>query len=281
MLCFLTISLLHVASADPIKVACVGDSITYGAHSSGGNHTYPGQLQIMLDAGQGKGKYIVSNLGNSGKMMLKNSSAPYWKTAQVLETTRSLLHFFTSSLPQFKTLVSNTWDIAIIMLGTNDAHNDCGQPASRAGCSSDWNTDCGGPNHTSLNNCQFAQDFMSLVKLINGTTAAGPLVYVMTPPPLMTTNAGFPRMQTTINTLFPKLIPLMQKATPSVLGPIDMFGGMGGVPDWKTKFPSACTLTSTWPECPLWCDKQSCDQCHPNNDGYTFFAKIVYKGLGF
>ena len=34
--------------------------------------------------------------------------------------------------------------------------------------------------------------------------------------------AGFPTMQTTINTLLPKLVPLMQKANPGVLGPIDM-----------------------------------------------------------
>eukprot|EP01050_Picozoa_sp_SAG11_P013616 SAG11_NODE_1603_length_4599_cov_12.027111_5_plen_82_part_00 len=36
--------------AGKVNVACVGDSITFGAHSRGGNTTYPGQLQIMLDA---------------------------------------------------------------------------------------------------------------------------------------------------------------------------------------------------------------------------------------
>ena len=35
--------------AGKVNVACVGDSITFGAHSRGGNTTYPGQLQIMLD----------------------------------------------------------------------------------------------------------------------------------------------------------------------------------------------------------------------------------------
>ena len=116
-----------------------------------------------------------------------------------------------------------------------------------------------------------------MVKQLKGT----PKVYVMTPPPLMQANPGWPTMQTTINTLFPKLIPLMQKATPGVLGPIDIFSGMGGCTDWMTKFPASCTLNSTWADCPLWCDKQSCDQCHPNDNGYAFFAKLVYKGLGF
>ena len=34
-----------------------------------------------------------------------------------------------------------------------------------------------------------------------GTTAAGPKIYVMVPPPLMSANPGWPTMQTTINTL--------------------------------------------------------------------------------
>ena len=251
-----------VASA-PVEVACVGDSITFGVHSTGGNHTYPGQLQILFDKVQGMGKYKVTNLGNSGKMMLKNSSAPYWKTSQ------------------FQTLISKEWDVVILMLGTNDAHNTCNAPSSRPGCSSNWDTDCGGPNHTSLTNCQFAEDFTSMVKLLKGTTPAGPKVYVMIPPPLMASNPGFPTMQITINTLFPKLIPLMQKSTPGVVGLIDIYGGMGGSPNWQTQFPPACTLNSSWPFCPLWCDSQSCDQCHPDDNGYAFFAKLVYTGLGF
>ena len=243
----------------------MGDSITAGVHSSGGIHTYPAQLQLMLDSQQGKGKYSVTNMGACGSMMLKNSSSPFWKR------------------PQFKTLTENKWDIVVIMLGTNDAHNDCHTPSARPGCSSDWYHDCGGPNNTSLENCRFADDFSSLVKLIKtlGTTSVGPKVYVMTPPPLMSANSGWPEMQTTINTLYPKLIPMMQKTTPSVLGPIDVYGGMGGVPDWATRFPTSCVFNSTWPECPLWCDKQSCDQCHPNNDGYTRLAEIVHQGLGF
>ena len=62
-----------------IKVGCVGDSITAGVRSSGGIHPYPAQLQILLDEGQGKGKYSVTNMGACGSMMLKNSSSPFWK----------------------------------------------------------------------------------------------------------------------------------------------------------------------------------------------------------
>lgn len=238
-----------------IKVGCVGDSITAGVHSSGGVHPYPAQLQLLLDAGQGNGTYSVTNMGASGSMMLKNGSKPFWKR------------------PQFKTLTENTWDVIIIMLGTNDANNAV----------SDWNKDCGGPNSTSLENCTFADDFASMVKLVKtlGTTPSGPKVYVMTPPPLMQYQDGNPALQTTINTLFPKLIPLMQEATPGLLGPIDVYTGFGGTPDWPSKFPSECVLNSPWPFCKLWCDAQICGQCHPDDNGYVHMAKLVYAGLGF
>merc|ERR1712039_385594 len=126
------------------------------------------------------------------------------------------------------------------------------------GCSSDWNRDCGGPNQTSLSNCRFADDFTAMVELLKtlGTTPAGPKVYLMTPPPLMATSGGFPTMQTTINTLYPKLFPLMQKANHGVLGPIDVYSGMGGCADWQEKFPQSCAMDSPWAPCAWWCDKQ-------------------------
>ena len=77
-------------------------SLCARAQSSGGNHTYPGQLQIFLDEAF-PGKYAVTNLGACGSTMLKQSNSPYWKR------------------PQYTTLTTNKWDIIIIMLGTNDA----------------------------------------------------------------------------------------------------------------------------------------------------------------
>lgn len=79
-----------------LAIGCVGDSITAGVHSSGGNHTYPGQLQIILGD-----KAKVTNLGACGSTLLKHGDSPYWKR------------------PQYKALTGNKWDIIIIMLGTN------------------------------------------------------------------------------------------------------------------------------------------------------------------
>ena len=54
-------------SAAKIKVACIGDSITYGyGIADRANDSYPAQLQKLFDAKE-PGKYEVRNFGNSGR----------------------------------------------------------------------------------------------------------------------------------------------------------------------------------------------------------------------
>ena len=61
--------------SEQIRVACVGDSITYGAGiKDRKNMNYPKQLGKLL----GK-EYGVRNFGNSGSTMLKKGDKPYWK----------------------------------------------------------------------------------------------------------------------------------------------------------------------------------------------------------
>ena len=86
---------------------------------------------------------------------------------------------------------------------------------------------------------------------------------------------------TVINTVYPKLVPAINKANKLGTAPIDIFTGMGGEANWQKDFPSSCTLDTakTWTPCAWWCDKQSCDQCHPNNDGYTKMASLMMAGL--
>lgn len=245
------------APATAIKIACVGDSITAGAHSSGGNHTYPGQLQILLDQAHGKDAYSVTNLGACGSTMLKKGNSPFWKR------------------PQYSALTAGKWDIVTIMLGTNDAKD----PGSRG--PNNWQHDCGGPDQTTIEGCSFAEDYKSMIELIKtlGTTPAGPKIYVMIPVPLFQQGA-YGMNETVINGVYPKLVPLIQKDNAGVLGPIDLYSQMGGVSDWQAKFPKSCSLDSTFAPCKLWCDKQSCDQCHPNDDGYHKLAELIQTGLG-
>ncbi len=95
------------ASAAPIRISCVGDSITAGvcAQHSGG---YPKILQGILGS-----NYVVSNFGNSGKTMLTNGlcGPPPGGNCSYVGT---------SSYPA---ALASTPDIVTIMLGTNDAKN--------------------------------------------------------------------------------------------------------------------------------------------------------------
>ena len=57
-----------------IKVACVGDSVTFGMGIENvEQNSYPAQLQQMLGE-----NYKVTNFGYSGATLLKNGHKPYW-----------------------------------------------------------------------------------------------------------------------------------------------------------------------------------------------------------
>lgn len=244
--------------AGQIAIGCIGDSITAGVHSEGGNMTYPAQLQTMLDT-KYPGKYKVTNLGACGSTMMKGADSPYWQR------------------PQYKTLTSAKWDIIIIMLGTNDA-KDAGDHGPH-----NWPHDCAGSGaHT----CAFAADYKSMVSLVRtlGTTAAGPKVYNAIPPPLMAA-AAYGMNQTVINTIFPSLVPTIN-ADNKLDGPaIDVFTALGGVPNWPAVFPkNGCTLNNTnVAKCNFFCEasqKWTCDECHPDNAGYTEMAATMMAGIG-
>jgi acyl-CoA thioesterase I len=92
-----------------IRVACVGDSITYGAGiPDRESNSYPAQLSRWLGAG-----YNVRNFGVNGATMLEKSDLPYLHRS---EYTNALIF---------------TPDIVVIMLGSNDSkHHDAGSPAN-------------------------------------------------------------------------------------------------------------------------------------------------------
>lgn len=91
----------NVSGNPPIRIACVGDSITEEFGVSSPFNAYPMQLQRMLGGG-----YLVGNFGNSGKTLLKNGNDPYWTT------------------DSFKNALAFKPDIVTIMLGTNDTKPD-------------------------------------------------------------------------------------------------------------------------------------------------------------
>lgn len=99
-LLLLAVVLLAVqAQAQKIKVACVGNSITYGATIQDRDHwSYPAQLQAYLGD-----DYEVRNFGVNGTTMLHSGDYPYIKTEQY----RQALDFRP--------------DIVLLKLGTNDS----------------------------------------------------------------------------------------------------------------------------------------------------------------
>ena len=239
------------APAEAIRVGCIGDSITAVGHTSGTAHHWPNQLQDILDNATTKGKFSVSNLGICGTTLSDHGASPWWKS------------------PAYRALVSAKWDKIFIMLGTNDAR-DVG-----SGGPEHWpRATCDDATAATLRDCSFATNYTALLDVVKnlGTPArgaAGPEVHIMIPPPLMEQGA-YGMNQTIINTVFPRLVPLIAKAHSSqVKSVIDIYTGMGGVPApaWKTEMPPKCVLNSTWPPCAWYCDAQSCapGQCHPND----------------
>ncbi|VGO16521.1 Acetylxylan esterase [Pontiella desulfatans] len=99
LLALASLSVLTGAHAMPIKVACVGDSITYGARiENREENSYPKQLGNLLGEG-----YVVQNFGVSGSTLLKKGNRPYVQQKQYRDS-----------------LAFNP-DIVIIKLGSNDS----------------------------------------------------------------------------------------------------------------------------------------------------------------
>ena len=96
-LCATLVSFVSLTAAEePIKVACIGDSITQGSGAERGK-SYPDQLQALLGD-----KYKVGNFGVSGRTLLQKGDFPYRKEKK------------------YQDALKMQPNIVIIMLGTND-----------------------------------------------------------------------------------------------------------------------------------------------------------------
>ena len=90
---------VNAADTAKIKVACIGDSITFGAGIPDRDHnSYPAQLGKLLGEG-----WEVRNFGVNGHTLLKNGDHPYVNSGQ------------------YKAALAFQPDVVIIKLGTNDS----------------------------------------------------------------------------------------------------------------------------------------------------------------
>ena len=86
------------AQHNPVRVACVGNSITYGFKlPDPARDSYPSQLQRMLGDG-----YEVGNFGHSGATLLRHGYRPYF------------------DMPEYKQAMDFKGDVDVIHLGIND-----------------------------------------------------------------------------------------------------------------------------------------------------------------
>ena len=98
LILLLSLPLALHAQKDKIKIAAIGNSVTFGAGiENPAVNSYPAQLQKLLGA-----NYEVGNFGRSGATLLRKGHNPYWKT------------------PEFQNALSFGADIAIVHLGLND-----------------------------------------------------------------------------------------------------------------------------------------------------------------
>ncbi len=101
---FLLLLLTFVAEArdkqpkSPIRVACIGNSITYGSGlQDPARDSYPSQLQRLLGEG-----YVVGNFGKPSARLMRRTRMPYIEQ------------------PEFQQAMQFKGDIALIHLGIND-----------------------------------------------------------------------------------------------------------------------------------------------------------------
>jgi acyl-CoA thioesterase-1 len=172
--------LVGLAWASPawaVKIACVGDSITYGyGLGNRAQESWPSVLQTLVGS-----KHTVQNFGSSGCTLLKKGDKPYWND------------------PAFGASDSFKPDIAIVMLGTNDA-----KPQN-------WS-----------HKAEFAADYGSMIDHYRGL---GATVYVAVPPPVFSPGA----FDIDPDVLNNEIVPLIRTIATDASAPlIDVFAALSG-----------------------------------------------------
>lgn len=204
-----------------IKVACVGDSITFGARlDDRDNDSYPARLQALLGEG-----YSVENFGVGSCTLIRKGIPTVW-----------------NELPKIK--ASNP-DIIIISLGTNDT---CG-----------FGT-CGDRKCWEYKD-EFESDYRDLIDEL-ATWPSKPQIFLCAPSPMVLETPGLnseriagltirkPRLQ--------ELIGMIKRvASEKNVGFIDLNEPLDHRPELFTES----------------------DGVHPNKEGYSAIAALVYQKL--
>ena len=138
--------------------------------------------------------------------------------------------------PAFDNLtVGEGWDLVFIMLGEYDALTKAsGFPVDI------WPSEgCGTPGAPSLDNCTFADDYIALIRRVHSlarkdsslTEDGKPLVYMLTPTPLMAVDAigADQQARRALLSLLLRPAPLAPSPSPPVQSTISTIGSIRGI----------------------------------------------------
>lgn len=226
----------------PIKVACVGDSITFQGCVTDKNDTYVSQLSWLLGS-----DYEVTNYGHSGRTLLKNGFCGH-------ENQKNPCSYWNTT--EFQAAIDSSPDIITIMLGTNDAKR----------CN--W---YGSPNgYPSGGGSIYFSDYIDLINVFWSLPSA-PKIYLALPPPLVhppnhpEEPVPFDMDDHVVNDQMRLLIPSIAKEFTSrfntPIGVIDVWSALGGT---KGYFDPS----------------MSCDGCHPEKAAHAIIAKTIASAIG-
>ena len=219
------------------RIACVGDSNTYGYRGFG--EPTANNYPAVLQGLLGD-QFHVSNLGVLGAAAHRGGLSSYWNTIQ------------------FEELTSHRWDAVVVMLGTNDAKFEL------------WDERC--DEATDAHACTFWTDSKALIESVGSISSE---VFLVIPPPVVT-QGGYSINATVVNSILPRLLPLIA-ANGSIPGShvVDAFGVLGGRQVDPQHLPSSgCTLDDVaavdpplsmcrWYCSVAWCDMVGDDPRHP------------------
>ncbi|KAJ8604493.1 hypothetical protein CTAYLR_000993 [Chrysophaeum taylorii] len=205
------------AAAEVPRVVCGGDSITFGWHGHipgepGGS--YPLWLELLW-----QGNVSVSNFGVSGVTATAN---------RAYRLTR-----------EFGMLLESRFDVAVVMLGTNDAKRKL------------WNED------------EYVESYLALLRLVANSSPRGTLLVGLPPPylgPVAPQATPFTRSTWGVNSTINELLrnAAARVATLAGMQTIDFFASLGGANADRALYH---------------------DAIHPNNRGYKAMATYAFPIL--
>jgi len=246
----------------PIKIMCVGDSITQGQGLSNYGESYPSVLERILNERTGHDTHQVSNLGEAGSSVL--SLAP--NTECNKRADLSIDGFVNKG--SFAKAMDSHPDIITIMFGAND---DAVRESMGGGAcdESQWER-------------RVEEDYVSLVQkfqTLKSERGTKPQIYLLTPPPIAcgdTLNKKGRHFQGCSLGKLPAGQQLGQRINfdrfPSILKRVQEKTGAAGVIDIRPKFTELAESFD-------WQNTYSGDGVHPTKPVHDSIAELIFDQL--